>query len=231
MKLQRILLALNKYDLKNISKSLHNNHKLCLPLLGFICSFCWLAMLLTQKNSIEPILQETLAKEIIRFHVLANSDSKEDQELKVKVKDAVVGQLKPLLQSSTSLDESRNILEDSLPLITSIASDLIKEEGYTYSVKASLTYGFFPIKRYGDYTFPEGTYEALRIEIGAAKGQNWWCIMFPPLCFVDETYSIVDEETKEQLSHILTDDELESLKTSKVKYKFKLWEQIKNLFR
>jgi stage II sporulation protein R len=91
---------------------------------------------------------------------------------------------------------------------------------------------YFPLKIYGDYAFPPGNYEALRVKIGAAEGKNWWCVMFPPLCFVDETYSVVDEKSGKKLKKLLTDEEYQTLIKEKkpVKIKFKLWEKIKKLF-
>jgi len=177
-------------------------------------------------------IQEGIADSIIRFHVIANSDSDEDQSLKIKVKDTLVKSLSPVLGNTASIDEARNILLDHLDSIQETAEAVIKEEGYNYSVDVSLEDCYFPLKVYGDCTFPPGIYEALRVRIGEAKGKNWWCVMFPPLCFVDETYSVVDEKTDAQLKHLLTEEEYETLVKQKkpVKVKFKLWESIKDLF-
>lgn len=178
-------------------------------------------------------IQEGIADEIIRFHVIANSDSHEDQLLKYQVKDALVEALHPYLKDSENIEESRDILISKLPFIEAIANKLIRDKGYTYSVSASISSSYFPMKVYGDYSFPPGVYEALQIRIGDAKGKNWWCVMFPPLCFVDETYSIVDEDSEEKLKYLLTEEEFESLKNDKVpvKIKLKLLEAIKKLFQ
>lgn len=178
-------------------------------------------------------LQEEIAKEIIRFHVIANSDSTDDQSLKYKVKDALVGELSPILKEADDIAEARKILLGQMCLIQNIAENTIRQNGYDYSVRVTLESCYFPLKRYGNYTFPPGTYEALRVQIGNAKGKNWWCIMFPPLCFVDETYSIVDEDTEEQLKHLLTEEEYESLKDQDVpiKIKFKILESIEKFFQ
>ncbi|MBE5968364.1 MAG: stage II sporulation protein R [Lachnospiraceae bacterium] len=178
-------------------------------------------------------IQTGIAKEIIRFHVIANSDSREDQALKIKVKDYLVTELSPYLKEAKSIDRAREILSEMLPDIQEAAQEVIRENGYDYPVLVSLEPCFFPLKVYGDYTFPPGTYEALRVKIGRAEGKNWWCVMFPPLCFVDETYSIVNEESEEQLKVLLTEEEFESLKLQKapVKIKFKLWEEFKAYFK
>lgn len=176
------------------------------------------------------VIQEGIAKEIIRFHVLANSDSDEDQALKLKVKNAVVEGLKEPLEEAENIEEARNIVNQNISLVTQIALNIIKEEGYDYGVNVNLSDTYFPTKIYGDMTFPPGIYEALRIEIGEAKGKNWWCVMFPPLCFVDGTYSVVPEKSKEQLKYVLTEDEYASLAKEgklKVKAKFKVQEVMK----
>jgi stage II sporulation protein R len=176
-------------------------------------------------------LQPQIAEEIIRFHVIANSDSPDDQALKLKVKNSLVKSLSPLLSNADSKSEARTILNDNLDFIQDTALETIRRNGYSYPVTVSLTDCYFPMKVYGDYTFPPGTYEALRVQIGEAKGKNWWCVMFPPLCFVDETYSIVDEESKKKLKHVLSEEEYDSLINQKtpVKIKFKLWESLKKL--
>ena len=174
--------------------------------------------------------QEEIAEEIVRFHVLANSDSNEDQELKIKVKDTVVEAMKEKLTDTESKSEAVAILENELSFIIETAKNVVEQEGYTYAVEATLDKHYFPVKIYGDMVFPSGTYDALRIEIGEAKGKNWWCVMYPPLCLVDGTYSIVPEESKDKLQHVLTEEDYNSLfaqnKKAKVKIKFKLLDKL-----
>lgn len=177
-------------------------------------------------------LQEGIAREIIRFHVIANSDSDKDQQLKYLVKNALVQTLQPYLKDAKDINETQDIIAEMLPLIENHASQVIKEEGFNYTVTASLSPSYFPMKVYGDYTFPPGSYEALQVKIGEAQGKNWWCVMFPPLCFVDETYSIVDEDSKEHLKNLLTEEEFDSIRNNRVnvKIRFKLFYSIKKLF-
>lgn len=177
-------------------------------------------------------VQEGIAKEIIRFHVVANSDSDEDQQLKYLVKDALVQSLNPYLKDAKSINESRDIISELLPLIQNTAAHVIEESGHKYSITASLSPCYFPIKVYGDYTFPPGYYEALQVKIGKSEGKNWWCVMFPPLCFVDETYNIVDEDGEEKLEYLLSEEEFDALKNEKVpiKIRLKIIDYIKNLF-
>jgi stage II sporulation protein R len=148
---------------------------------------------------------------ILRFHVRANSDSKEDQELKMAVKEDVIAMLRPLLEKCDDVQESKNIVVANLQNIYTTAVNTIVEQGYDYDVKVYVTEEEFPAKTYGDLTFPAGNYQALRIDIGEAKGQNWWCVVFPPLCFIDESTAVVSEEGKEALKRALTAEEYEAL--------------------
>lgn len=148
---------------------------------------------------------------IIRFHVRANSDSAEDQELKVAVKEDVVTMLKPMLERCDSVEQSRNVIVSNLQNIYTTAVNTIVEQGYDYGVKVYVTEEEFPAKTYGDLTFPEGNYQALRIDLGEAKGHNWWCVMYPPLCFIDESTAVVSQDGKELLKKNLTDEEYRQL--------------------
>ena len=148
---------------------------------------------------------------ILRFHVRANSDSEEDQDLKMAVKEDVVAMLKPLLSDCKNVAESKNVVVANLQNIYKTAVNTITEQGYDYEVKVYVTEEGFPAKTYGDLTFPEGEYQALRIDIGEAKGQNWWCVMYPPLCFIDESTAVVSEEGKQELKEALTPEEYAAL--------------------
>ena len=149
--------------------------------------------------------------DILRFHVRANSDSEEDQELKLAVRDDVIAMLKPLVSDCDSVVESKGILINNLQNIYTTAVNTITEQGYDYPVKVYVTAEDFPAKTYGDLTFPEGKYQALRIDIGNALGQNWWCVMYPPLCFIDDTTAVVSDESKELLKENLSPSEYEAL--------------------
>ena len=151
-------------------------------------------------------IQEEIAEQLIRFHVRANSDSEEDQALKLKVKNEIVLYLEKELENAATLDEARNILYDDIGEITEIALDVIEEEGYEYNVEVYFEEDYFPLKVYGDMAFPPGIYEAFRVDIGDAGGKNWWCVLYPPLCFVDSTYSVVPDDTKQKFEDVLSDE-------------------------
>ena len=168
----------------------------------------------------EMEVQKRMAQEVFRFHVLANSDSEGDQTLKLQVKERILEYMKEELPVSESVEETKKWALEHLEDIEVVAREMICEKGYDYPVKARVTKCNFPQKTYGDVTFPSGEYEALRIEIGEAEGQNWWCVLYPNLCFIDAVHAVVPEEGKEELREVL-DDEAYELVTSKTRFKIR----------
>lgn len=154
-------------------------------------------------------LQEELAQEVFRFHVRANSDREEDQTLKLKVKDAVITYMKKALPDSDSAKETKDWAIKHQEELIREARRVIRSEGYDYSVQVQIGPCKFPDKTYGDITFPAGMYEALEILIGNASGRNWWCVLYPNLCFVDAMNAVVPKEGKIQLQNVLTEEEYE----------------------
>lgn len=165
-------------------------------------------------NAKKSEMQGELAEQVFRFHVLANSDSEEDQALKMKVKEAIIAYMKQELPESDSVETTKKWARENLVQIQQVAAEIIAEEGYEYSVKAEVTICDFPDKTYGDITFPAGEYEALRIEIGQAKGQNWWCVLYPNLCFIDAVHAVVPEKGKNELKEVLEEDTYEMVTTT-----------------
>ena len=167
--------------------------------------------------------QETLAGEVFRFHVLANSDSEEDQAVKLKVRDAVIQYMKEDMSQEdleTDVELTRQWAEEHLGEIENVADQVIREEGYSYSAKAEVTACYFPDKRYGDILFPAGEYEALRVKLGSARGHNWWCVLYPNLCFTNATCAVVDDDGKEKLKSALSAEEYEMV-TATTDFKIK----------
>ncbi|HJA65970.1 MAG TPA: stage II sporulation protein R [Candidatus Mediterraneibacter cottocaccae] len=152
-------------------------------------------------------LQQHLAGEVLRFHVLANSDSSEDQALKLEVRDAVLDYLEREMPEEADVAETTDWIRRHTAKIEQTAGNTVREAGYDYPVSAAVTTCFFPDKTYGDVTFPAGNYEALRVEIGAAQGQNWWCVLYPNLCFLDTVNAVVPDEGKQKLKNVLTEEE------------------------
>ncbi|MBQ2901085.1 MAG: stage II sporulation protein R [Agathobacter sp.] len=171
------------------------------------------------------LLQPSIASKILRFHVLANSDSDADQAVKEKVRDAVGVYLQPLLEDAESLAETKQIVGEYIPDIVTVAENTLAENGYDYSVTARITRTDFPEKTYGTYTFPKGEYEALQIVIGEGEGQNWWCVLYPNMCFRGSVFEVVEEEAGEALKEVLSPWEYADVFESKeVKVRFKFLE-------
>lgn len=162
-------------------------------------------------NGQRMLLQRGIADEVLRFHVLANSDSEADQNLKLAVRDAVGSFMQEKLTDVENLEECELVVRQSLGEIEEAAAETIAENGYDYDVTAELEHTSFPVKNYGSYTFPAGDYEALRIVIGEGNGHNWWCVMYPNMCFSDSMYEVVDEEAGEKLREVLTTEEYEKV--------------------
>lgn len=178
-----------------------------------------------------------LADNLIRLHVVANSDSPEDQELKNHIKDEIIKYMKDELKGVRDIDKSREIINNNLKYIKSIAEDEIKRQGKDYDVNVSLGDYPFPTKVYSDISLPAGIYQALRVSIGEGVGENWWCVLFPPLCFVDATHGTVSESFKEDLEEIVESDkdkyyifasEKSDVKEISIEFKFKLVEVLRD---
>ncbi len=180
------------------------------------------AYITSKPNNDISTIQQGISHKIIRFHVIANSDSDADQALKLKVKEAVVNYTAELLCNSKSISETEDLLSSHTNDIISIANNVISENDYDYPVTAEITDTYFPTKSYGSYTFPPGTYRAFQIKIGEAKGKNWWCVLYPPLCFIDISHGTVNPESEELLKETLTTDEFQAVSDEyTVKYRFK----------
>lgn len=177
--------------------------------------------------------QKNISRQVIRFHILANSDSEEDQALKLKIKDKILKEYSQQLSDSKSIDETRNMLYENMNGIRQLALTEVRKNGYSYNVNVYMARDYFPTKVYGDVSLPAGVYEALRVEIGNGGGHNWWCVMFPPLCYVDVTQKQVPVEDKMMLKNILDDSEYQLIteNTTNVKVRFKIveiWNEVRN---
>ena len=172
-----------------------------------------------------------IADSVFRLHVIANSDSNADQNLKYTVRDRLLEYMDELCSNCSTKEEAISIAQQNIENFKQIALDTIKNEGFDYSVNVRIGNFEFPTKHYGDISLPAGYYDALRVEIGEAKGQNWWCVMFPPLCFTDVTSGVVPEESKEDLEETLTDEEFSIVSDNSsfdFKIKFKILEILNN---
>ena len=174
-------------------------------------------------------MQDRLADKVVRLHVLANSDSPEDQALKLRVRDRVLEQAERLYPAKADLDTARTALEDGMSQLAAAGQKEVEAQGYDYPVTASITRCWFPTKEYDGFALPAGEYTALRVVIGEGKGQNWWCVAFPPLCLgaasetVDDAVS-AGRFTQEQ-GALMTRESQEYV----LKFKaLELWDELKH---
>lgn len=178
-------------------------------------------------------VSSNIESSVFRLHVIANSDSKEDQDLKYIVRDNILTYINEISKNASTKEEVIEIAQNNIDTIKQIAQETVYENGYNYSVNIKIGNFAFPTKQYGDISLPAGFYDALRVEIGSASGQNWWCVMFPPLCFVDISSGVVPEESKEVLQENLSYEEYnllsENQNNSDMNFKFKIVELFQNI--
>lgn len=185
---------------------------LCLLLL---VSGCWAQYRQTQ-----------LASQLIRLHVVANSDTEADQHLKLQVRDAVLAQCQQLLQEANSVSNARETLSNQMDVLAQAGSQTVQAAGYSYPVSVSLEYTQFPTIDYGDFALPAGDYQALRVVIGSGEGHNWWCVLFPALCL-----SPVSELSETAMAEGLTEEDIALITQKGTDYELRfrcieLWEEL-----
>lgn len=187
-------------------------------ILGIFTSAFMVTYKKNNSNSQISDIQQTMAEKILRFHVVANSNTPKDQELKLKVKKAVTDYLENVMKNCSDVKEATDIINLHNDKLISIASSVIAENGYSYTVTGKIAKNtYFPLKQYGDISLPPGNYCAYEIIIGDGSGANWWCILYPPLCFIDISTGVVPEASKEELNLILDEDEYSLITTGKPK--------------
>lgn len=180
----------------------------------------------------EEYEQDTLGDSLLRFHVRANSNSDVDIALKYQVRDAVIAGLEKGLKNCTTLDEAKAYVMDSLGMVEDIALDTLSASGYNYAVNVYLTNDYFPMRQYGDMVLPAGYYEALRVDIGLANGENFWCLLYPTMCVPVEAGGVITREGQQELEKALTVEEYDKLFVKKevpeedIEIRFKLWDMI-----
>ena len=202
---------------KNIFSKLKHFFVLVFLLFIFssICAFGYI-------NTVSAHISES----VFRLHIIANSNSKSDQNLKYLIRDKLIEYMNSLISSCQTKNDVIALAKEHTDDFRQIAKSVIVSNGFDYDVFIEVGNFEFPTKEYGDISLPAGFYDALRVKIGKAEGQNWWCVMFPPLCFTDITSSTVPSESKELMRENLSDEEfyLISKDGPEIKFKFKLLE-------
>ena len=164
-------------------------------------------------------LQQQIATQVLRFHIRANSDTVADQQKKLRIKQSLLEWLTPILSENTSKSETIQCIRKNLPDIRKEATRMAAPEPVTVTLQKE----WFPEKTYGTCTFPEGIYDALRVDIGQAKGHNWWCVLYPSLCFADALEPSMTEEGEEKLQQVLDEDAYDLLlHPQQLKIRFRL---------
>lgn len=174
--------------------------------------------------------QTRLSDKVVRLHVLANSDSEEDQALKLQVRDAVTERTAALLEEASGRREAETVLRQHLPELKRLAAEAIAAAGYGYSVEVELAETEFPTREYDGFSLPAGEYLALRVLIGEAAGRNWWCVVFPPLCTAaasDVAVTALAAGFSENEVNLITEEEGYVLKFKTIE----LWQQLRQSFK
>ena len=237
LKIMQSINKINRVNMKNIwnTKNTKNikNVKIIKKYLLLIAIL--ILFLILSAYSYVSAVSNNLSDSVFRLHVIANSDSKEDQELKYMVRDGLIEYMNSLVNENNlkSKEDVINLAKENINNFKNIAKQIIEENGFNYDVNIEIGNFSFPTKSYGDISFPAGFYDALKVEIGNSEGQNWWCVMFPPLCFVDVTSGIVPDDSKENLEENLGEEEYNLINNDEenavIDFKFKIVEFFENL--
>lgn len=197
--------------------------KYILILLILLISFIFISI-----SSYAHTISQDLSNNFFRLHIIANSDSTEDQNLKLKIRDNIIEYMNTLSYDGLSKESAIELTQEHLSEFQKIAESTISSSGYNYPVKLSIGNFYFPTKYYGNISLPSGYYDALKIEIGNASGQNWWCSLFPPLCFVDISSGVIDDTAENDLKNNLSDEEFAIITgdSENIKLKFKIVEML-----
>ena len=183
-------------------------------------------VLISATNYVQAVSSD-ISNGVFRLHVIANSDSQADQDLKYKVRDELLDYMNSLCINVTSKEEAISMVQNHKNEFENIALEVIRKQGFNYSVNINIGNFEFPTKTYGDISLPAGMYDALRVEIGKASGQNWWCVMFPSLCFIDISSGVVEDDSKSLLADTLSEESytiVSDRSNRVVKFKFKILE-------
>ena len=192
-------------------------------LLSFGCGMMVAFFVLTASAaSYAQQMQQDIAAELVRFHVVANSNASADQALKMKVRNAVLAEMEPLFSAASSKEEAFQVAKEEAPRMKAIAEEVLEENQAPYGAEVKVAPCRFPVKQYGDITLPAGVYDAVNIRLGAAEGENFWCVLYPSLCLVEEG----TEETLDvkKMGHILSPEAYSMVTSDEVEIKWKVVE-------
>ena len=198
-----------------------------------ILSILFLFFIFFLAKSYSDTMFKNISNNFLRLHIIANSDSTEDQILKYEIRDAILNYISPYIKNANSKQDAIKILNNNMEQMYKLSNDILTKHGLNYAIKISIGNFNFPTKDYSSFILPEGNYDALRIELGNANGQNWWCVMFPSLCIVDASSFGINNSSMDILQNTLDSEEFSIISKDKtsldIKIKFKLIELFENL--
>lgn len=203
-----------------------NKFKSALILIFLLCLY-----ILISAYSYANEISNDLSENIFRLHVIANSDSAEDQNLKYLVRDNLIQYMSSISSNVNSKEEAMDLISKHIIDFEEIANQTIKENGFSYNATVEIGKFEFPTKTYSDISFPSGIYDALEVRIGKAQGQNWWCVLYPALCFIDTSSGALPDESKYELKENLSEEEYKIIsdkETPVINFKFKIIEFFTN---
>ncbi len=185
--------------------------------IGLTCLLMAALLFLAQVQTQREGLAERLSPSILRFHILANSDSENDQQIKLEIRSLVLDYLEKAMNPQTASDKDAVIayLKENRPNIEQMIDNQLAKKGFDYSSRLELTSCYFPTRVYDNLVIPCGTYDAARIMLGKGEGHNWWCVLYPRFCFVDAACSAVPEQSRNLLQDKLSQDDYLALKDSR----------------
>ncbi len=199
----------------------------------FIIIFLFSLFVFLLAKSYSNTVFNNISNNFIRLHVVANSDSTEDQVTKYEVRDAILNYISPYLENASTKQDALKILNDHIAQIYTVSYDVLKSKGLNYPITISVGNFKFPTKDYSSFILPEGSYDALKVDIGNASGQNWWCVMFPSLCITDSEKIYSKDNSLDMLRDTLDSEELsiitKNTSSPDIKIKFKIVELFENL--
>ena len=199
----------------------------------FILSILFIFFIFLLAKSYSDTMFKNISNNFLRLHIVANSDSTEDQVLKYEIRDAILNYISPYMKNASSKQDAIKILKNNMKQMYKLSSDILTEHGVNYPVRINIGNFNFPTKDYSSFILPEGNYDALKIELGNANGQNWWCVMFPSLCIVDASSFGINDSSMDILQNTLDSEEFSIVRKDNTspdkKIKFKLIELFENL--
>lgn len=168
-------------------------------------------------------LSSHLAPSILRFHILADSDSRQDQQVKLEVRSLILDYMQEKMNPDATKPETIAYLTENTDALEVMMNQYLSDQGFTYQAKLQLTNCYFPARTYGAFTFPSGYYDAARIVLGEGQGHNWWCVLYPRFCFVDAVCDSVPEESLALLRQNLNQDDFLALEDNRPEIKIRFF--------